>query len=141
MFSPKPWARAFMNCAAANAPASSASAEACLEALEIYCKCAEALPGNLSGKADAGQLEKLLENALAGTDLASGETVPGFSGAAELARRFFLLMVKRGCFHHHEKIIMAIEKSINNKKGISDITLETAFMVDDDFLAAVRKRV
>jgi F-type H+-transporting ATPase subunit delta len=133
MFSAESWARAFIQ-AFPNAEGAedAGQLEAALESLRAYCHAGLLIPGELSGLNDAARAARLVDTALekAGMDADT---------AALYARRFFLLMVRKGSFGHYKKIVTRIKKLINEKKGLVEAALETPFEADEGFLEQVRQ--
>jgi F-type H+-transporting ATPase subunit delta len=127
MFRAEPWAEAFLR---AVAPPDGAEA---LEVLRVYCIAGLLVPGELSGLGDAERFCRIIDSARkkCGADTPSADI-------ALIARNFFLLMVRKGCFHQYKKITVQIQKLINARKGIAEAVLETPFEPDAGFIDAVK---
>jgi F0F1-type ATP synthase delta subunit len=133
MFSAESWARAFIQAfPKTDGIEDAAPLEAALEILRVYCRAGLLIPGELSGLNDAARAARLVDAALEKAGMNA-------DGAALYARRFFLLMVKKGSFGHYKKIITRIKKLINEKKGLVEAVLETPFEADEGFLQYVRQ--
>jgi hypothetical protein len=104
------------------------------EYLRVYVHCALSLPGYLSGKNDATRLDIRIQKALEAS--AGG---PGF--AAETARRFLFLMIRRGSFRFCRAIIVEIEKIINRGRGVVTVILESAFAPDEALVGSIKKKI
>jgi F-type H+-transporting ATPase subunit delta len=142
MFRVEPWAEAFTGTAVL-APEDqeeelSLTAEA-LEYLRLFCRSALLLSGDLSGRGDADRIDGSIQRALEKQDL-SGPASSRSKAAAEAARRFILLMIRKGRFHQHKRIILGIEKIINRRKGLEEVIVETAVEPDEQLLSAVREK-
>lgn len=135
MFRAEPWAEAFTGTAALSPEdpeeGLSLTAEA-LEYLRLFCRFALLLPGDLSGRGDAGRMDASIQRAL--------EKQSCSGPAADTARRFILLMIRRGCFHQHKRIILEIEKIIYRRKGLKEVIVETAVDPGEQLLSAARKK-
>ncbi|MDR0599569.1 MAG: F0F1 ATP synthase subunit delta [Treponema sp.] len=126
MFHAGPWAEAFI------AGVSGGAEDAALEYLRVFCRAAHALPGDLSG---GGRAERFSALARAALDRA------GIGGAeAELARRFAALMIRRGCFYQHKRIILGIERLIRARKGRVDALVESAVEPDGELIARIEEK-
>jgi F-type H+-transporting ATPase subunit delta len=137
MFRPNPWAEAFIACAgmaSEGAASRGAFAREALEYFRLYCRCALGLPGYLSGSDDAGFFDRAAGAALA--KVYAG----GVIEAAELARRFIILLIRRGRLKESAKVGAAIETRLNDRLGIIRADLSTAFDTDSapSFLAGLQ---
>ncbi|MDR2663364.1 MAG: F0F1 ATP synthase subunit delta [Treponema sp.] len=140
MFRVEPWAEAFAGTAALSPedPGEGLSrTEEALEYLRLFCRSALLLPGDLSGRGDAERMDGAIQRAL---EKQGPSGPPRSKAAADAARRFILLMIRRGSFHQHKRIILGIEKIINRRKGREEVIVETAVEPDERFLSAVRKK-
>ncbi|MDR2471909.1 MAG: F0F1 ATP synthase subunit delta [Treponema sp.] len=139
MFRAESWAEAFTASAAALgaerglSPADvSALAETSLEYLRVFCRAALALPGDLSGRNDADRLGAAISAALE-----RSESAPE---AAEHARRFIQLILRRGCFHRSRRIILAVEKRLDRTRGRVEAVVEAASEPDGALRSALEDR-
>jgi hypothetical protein len=89
------------------------------------------IPGEKGGSAAAGKLDRMIQRAFTQCGPAGKE--------GETARRFLLLIVKRGAFQYIDLIIREIEKLLDKKKKILRVTIESALPVDDDFWEKLRE--
>jgi F-type H+-transporting ATPase subunit delta len=127
MFSPEPWARAFLR---AMPPAE--ESENAFEILKAYCRAALLVPGEVAGLNDAKRFAAVIDRAL---------EKAGASPAARYARDFFLLMVRKGRFCRYKKINARIRRLIDENRGTVQAVLEAPFEPDAAFTGLVRRRL
>jgi F-type H+-transporting ATPase subunit delta len=128
MFHEDRWASAFINVLGENA----GGGLACLRALAPPLK---AVPGALFGRDAAAKLEKLLRSA--------ADQAGGFSQdkPLEYAIRFISLLVEKNYFKYIDPVLRKIEKKLDDKMGILDITAESAFPMDSGFEENLRRMI
>jgi hypothetical protein len=139
MFRAEPWAEAFLRVIPAP------QTEEALDILRVYCRAGLLVPGELSGLGDAERFCRIIDTAWKKCGAPAGGTAvdggPDAGKAAELAGNFFLLMVRKGCFHQYKKITVQIQKCINERKGIAEAVLEVPFEPDADFIETVKNHL
>jgi F-type H+-transporting ATPase subunit delta len=146
MFRVEPWAKAFTETADARPedPEQRLSfTEEAFEYLRLFCRSALLLPGDLSGRSDADRMDRSIQRALERQDRSGPAAAPAVAWSEEavsLARRFTLLMIRKGCFNQHKRIILGIEKIIHRRKGLEEVIVETAAEPGEKLLAAVREK-
>ncbi|MDR1306251.1 MAG: F0F1 ATP synthase subunit delta [Treponema sp.] len=148
MFRADPWAEAFTGTAALspeNPEEGLSLAEEALEYLRIFCRSALLLPGDIAGRGDADRMDASIQRALekqgrSGPAASLTPASPRSKAAVDTARRFILLMIRKGCFHQHQRIILKIEKIIHRRKGLEEVIVETAVEPDEQLLSAIRKK-
>jgi F0F1-type ATP synthase delta subunit len=128
MFSPEPWARAFLRAKTAE------ESESAFEILKLYCRAALAIPGEVAGFNDARRFAVIIDRALE-------KTVPDMPDAAAYARNFFLLMIRKGCLYHYKKIVARIRKIMDENRGTVQAVLEAPFEPDAAFTDLVKQRL
>jgi ATP synthase F1 delta subunit len=129
MFHVSRWAGMFLAVSGENAD----EAFLCLKSLAAPVK---SVKGAFFGYKAAEKLENILRNA-AGSD--SIEKKPSL--ATEYAIRFLCLLVEKHSFNYIDKILLRIESMLNEKNGILDITIESAVVLDNDFLNKLAQSV
>ena len=137
MFSPEPWARAFLR-----QPKTAEESENALEILKLYCRAALMIPGELAGLNDARRFARVIDRSLEEAGFAgdSGRRAD-LLAAAKYARNFFLLMVRKGCFCQYKKIVGRIRRIIDEDNGTVQAALETPFEPDPGFVELVKQRL
>ncbi|MDR2767847.1 MAG: F0F1 ATP synthase subunit delta [Treponema sp.] len=130
MFTPEPWARAFLRAM----PSKTAEDDA-LEILALYCRAGLMVPGEITGLNDARRFAGIIDRSLekAGS--------PDVLDAAQYARNFFLLMIRKGCLYQYKKITARIRKIIDEKRGTVQAVLEAPFEPDAGFIESVQQRL
>ena len=78
----------------------------------------------ISGLNAAKRLEKSLRE--------SAEQISNTTDAAECAIRFICLMIEKSRFRFVDSVLREIELLINRQTGIIDVTVETAFPLEND---------
>ena len=127
MFHRDRWAEAFFAVSGGNADA----VFLCLKALVPPVK---SIHGALFGYGASVKLEKILResslqrSAFQGNAFQRNET--STDPAAEYAIRFICLLVERNCFRYIDTLLEKIEQTLNERKGILDVTLESAAPMD-----------
>ena len=86
--------------------------------------------GAFFGRVMSFKLEKVLR-----------ECTDSCGDAYEIAICFICLLTEKKCFHFIDPILDKIERMLNEKNGIIDITLESAFPADDDFIIKLEKNI
>lgn len=152
MFSPEPWARAFLR-----RPKTAEESETAFEILKLYCRAALTIPGELAGLNDARRFARIIDRSLEEAGLwnkpqlvSQARPVPqaDFAGdsadlldAAKYARNFFLLMIRKGCFYQYKKIIGRIRRIIDENNGTVQAALEAPFEPDPRFMELLKQRL
>lgn len=126
MFLPERWAAAFFGAAP-----SPEAAEEGLAAFRALLSPVGELRREVSGAAQAVRLEGMIRAAAAKTGLRS----PGLEGAI----RLITLLVKKSRLKYGGPVAEGIEKLLDEKKGIVEVTLETAFPPEAEFEEALKK--
>jgi F-type H+-transporting ATPase subunit delta len=67
----------------------------------------------------------------------TGLRSPGLEGAI----RLISLLVKRGCLKYGGEVAEAVKKLLDEKKGTVEVTLESAFPPEEEFLEALKKEL
>ncbi|MDR1444113.1 MAG: F0F1 ATP synthase subunit delta [Treponema sp.] len=124
MFVPQHWARGFIN-AAGNAKGDAAAA---LDLVKALAPVILSVPGQVSGTGAALRLEPLIRKALPGPA----------DPAAELALGLILLLVRKQSFKHVEKVIDAVERELDARRGVLRVRLESARPPEDEFLEKLK---
>ncbi|MDR2552175.1 MAG: F0F1 ATP synthase subunit delta [Treponema sp.] len=161
MFRGEPWADAFVKSALRWGPSWGdgtesrreelfRAADLALEYLRIFCRSALSLPEDLAGRSDAERFGAVIAASLKraaetsgpafGQDGRGGTEGAGLPPQAELSRRFVMLMIMKGCFHHYKRIIRGIEQLLNRQRGVEEPILEAAADPDPALLAAAESK-
>ncbi|MDR2029476.1 MAG: F0F1 ATP synthase subunit delta [Treponema sp.] len=135
MFAPERWAAAFINACEAPGAVLDAAGEG-LAVLKEICPQVSRIPGVVSGSTAAAQLDRMIQAAIEKARL-SPETAA--SPGLRAARRFIILLVRKGLFHHSGAAIQEIEKILDHRKGILTVTVETPFPPDGEFQEALKR--
>jgi F-type H+-transporting ATPase subunit delta len=122
MFLAERWAEAFVNASETNAGEG-------LALLRAVFPLVRGIPGEVSGRAAAFRLEKMLR-AAAGT---------GESPGMEAAIRLLVLLVKKGNLRFSEAVTGAIEKILDRQRGTLECVLEAAAPPEEDFQEDLKK--
>jgi F-type H+-transporting ATPase subunit delta len=151
MFFAERWAEAFINASGAFINASGACVNASgvnggtavaggglaaenagegLAVLRAVLPLVRGIPGEVSGRAAAFRLEKMLRTAAAG----SGES-PGL----EASIRLLVLLVKKGNLRFSEDLTGAIEKGLDRQRGTLECVLESVDPPEEDFQEDLKK--
>ncbi|MDR0444237.1 MAG: F0F1 ATP synthase subunit delta [Treponema sp.] len=117
MFHVDRWAGAFFAVLGENADA----AFLCLKALAPPVK---SVHGVLFGHSAAAELEKILRESAAATETTQ---------AVEYAICFICLLVEKNCFRYIDLLLTKIEQTLDERKGILDVTVESAAPPDSGF--------
>jgi F-type H+-transporting ATPase subunit delta len=149
MFAPEPWAAAFINTlrSSAGEEASSAAGEASfaagetpfaaaaegLEALRALVPVIRRIKGAVAGSVSARRLAGMIRAASiqTGTDTGVMAAVTGL----------LVLLIKRNCFDRIDRVNGAIEKLLDQKRGILTVTAESALPLDGETREALKKRL
>jgi F-type H+-transporting ATPase subunit delta len=126
MFSPEPWARAFLRGLAAE------ESESAFEVLKLYCHAGLMIPGEVTGLNGARRFAPIIDRALKQAGLTGVR-------AAAYARNFFLLMIRRGCLYQYKKIVARIQNNIDQNNGTVRAALETPFEAEPEFIELVKQ--
>ncbi|MDR0586693.1 MAG: F0F1 ATP synthase subunit delta [Treponema sp.] len=137
MFSPEPWAHAFLR-----QMKTAEESESALEALKLYCRAALMIPGELAGLNDARRFARVIDRSLEQAGFAgdSGRRADLFA-AVKYARNFFLLMVRKGCLYQYKKIVSRIRRVIDENNGTVQAALEAPFEPDPGFMELIKQRL
>jgi hypothetical protein len=140
MFSPEPWARAFLR-----QPKTAEESENAFEILKLYCRAALMIPGELAGLNDARRFARIIDRSLEETGLVPQADFAGDPGdlpaAAKYSRNFFLLMIRKGCFYQYKKIVGRIRKIMDENRRTVQAVLEAPFEPDPGFIESVKQRL
>ncbi|GHV94455.1 hypothetical protein AGMMS50293_07750 [Spirochaetia bacterium] len=128
MFHGDRWVNAFINVLGENADAGLA----CLKALTPPVKT---IPGELFGRSAAAKLEKLLRESVSAVPAAE------IGKEMEYAIRFICMLVEKNFFRRIDSVLQKIENTLDEKKGILDITAETASPIDSGFEENLRRMI
>jgi F-type H+-transporting ATPase subunit delta len=120
------WAGAFVNTLGANA----GPGLVCLRVIALPVK---KIRGALFGHSAALKIEKTLREAAA----AAG------SGGLEIeyAIRFITLLVRKNYFRHIDTILEKIETILDERRGILNVTAESAAPMNSDFQEELRRKI
>ena len=135
MFSPEPWARAFLR-----QMKTAEESENALEALKLYCRAALMIPGELAGLNDARRFARVIDRSLEQAGFV-GDARGDLFAAAKYARNFFLLMVRKGCLYQYKKIVSRIRRIIDENNGTVQAALEAPFEPDPGFMELIKQRL
>ena len=123
------WAKVFLGASEEKAQ------EAFLCLKEIYAPV-KLRQGAFFGRVRSFRLEKILRECAAKTADA------GYCGTVlEIAIRFICLLTEKKCFQFIDLILEKIEQMLNEKNGIIDVTVESAFSVGGDFKKELEKNI
>jgi len=122
------WARVFADGLGKNADAGLAYLKALVPPIQ-------AIPDELSGRATALRLEKMLRESVAAANL--GDSGP----AAEQVIRFISLLVEKNHFGNIDAIMEKIEEILDRRGGILTVTAETAAPMDSALEEELKRRI
>jgi hypothetical protein len=133
-FHPDRWAQAFVN-------ACGEDAETGLAAFKALFACLSRLPAPVRGDYASRQLERMIRRAKTTADSGGKPAAVGTDGGKpaapgrglEVAVRVILLLVKKGSFLQGSKVIAAVERLLDRKKGLLRVTVEAVFPPDTAF--------
>ncbi|MDR1902953.1 MAG: F0F1 ATP synthase subunit delta [Treponema sp.] len=100
-----------------------------LNILKVFVPCIKKIPGYISGRGPALRVEGLLR-------ASGGKTTEESSlenRRIEIAVRFISLLIRKNSIRHADAVIKKIETILDQRKGIVQISLETAFPLEEDF--------
>jgi F-type H+-transporting ATPase subunit delta len=113
-------------------------AEAGLAALRALFASLSRLPAPVSGAFAARQIDGMIRRAAGEAGFSAALEGGGKAGGLEMARRFILLVVRKGAFQRGGRIIEEIEAILNRERGILKVRVEAALPLEPDFEAALR---
>ena len=126
MFHVNRWATVYVNVLGDNAGAG-------LNCLRALIPAVKNIPGAfLFGYTAGRRLEKIMRESAAG--LAEGEEL-------EYTIRFITMLIEKNRFGNVDRILERIEKIIDERKGILELTAETAFPPDKAFEEEIKQQV
>ncbi|AEF84863.1 ATP synthase F1, delta subunit [Treponema primitia ZAS-2] len=117
MFQGERWAEAYMGASAGHAGDG-------LEILKALVPVVSRLPGQVLGKEDGAQLERMLRKAL--------EQSGADSAGAEYALRLVVLLVRKAYFKHLAELLRIIEQRLDAENGILTVNVESVYPLDDE---------
>jgi hypothetical protein len=138
MFVPQRWAQGFVNAAG-----DTGTAVLALEYARIMGPLVLAAKGRTAGTLAARRLGQLFQRAFAAVPAGMAAPVNAPSGAAEaeareLALGLILLLVKKGLLHYTDRVIDAVERELDARRGILRALLEYARDPGAEFVEQLR---
>ena len=118
MFDPSRWACAFVNSVVAH----NGNCDEAFDALKIIFLWVKKLPGDVSGRTAALNVERLIRNAL-----------PSPSPAQETAAILAVIMVKKNVMRHSAEVTDAVLKILDRKNNRVRVLIESASASSPDF--------
>ena len=112
------WAKAFIN----SIESEGVEIEDGIDTLRTLASQIKSLPGVIFGRNAAEKLEKLIRDGMAKI-----AAPPSF----ELSSRFLILMVRKNKFRHINAVIKEIEKLVNKKRSIIEVSVEYASSLEE----------
>ena len=125
MFHVNRWAAVFVG-------AAGDKAEEGLGCLRTMVPVVNAIPGALFGRSAARKLEKILRE---------GASTAGCAAEAEYAIRFITMLVEKNSFGNINTVLQRIEKILDERKGILNVTAESAFPPDEALKEELRRQI
>ncbi|MDR0878084.1 MAG: F0F1 ATP synthase subunit delta [Treponema sp.] len=129
MFQSDRWALAFINAL----DASGSSCEEGLAVLQALVPGIKNIHRRLSGTTAASQLEKMIRQSAAQAGITAT--------AMETAIRFIALLVRKNLFGRIDLVIKNIEKIIDERNGVLELTLESAQPLDVEFQNTLKTKL
>ena len=114
------WAEAFFAVSGENA-------ETVLLCLKIIAPRIKSIHGSFYGHGSSARLEEMLMDSVNSADIKEHLT------AAEYAIRFVCLLVEKNSFRYIDILLSRIEKKLNERRGILDVTVEASAPLDSGF--------